>query len=61
MSTTDEEKLRKEINYWSQEALIAEEQGDEEQARKYFERAEALGGGWRVRDDAWQVSNDAVA
>jgi hypothetical protein len=44
MTTPDEEglRLRSAIDHWRDEALIAEEQGDEEQARKYFELAEKL-------------------
>jgi hypothetical protein len=44
MTTPDEERLslQKAIDYWRDEALVAEEQGDEDLARKWFELADAL-------------------
>lgn len=45
---TVEEKLKADIDYWNCEGLIAQEQGDEEQAKKYFEKAAAIA---RTLDD----------
>jgi hypothetical protein len=37
-----ERTLRETVDYWREEALIAEEQGDDEQAQKCFQKADAL-------------------
>jgi phage shock protein A len=39
---TEKEKLREDIDYWREQSVLAEEQGDELLAKEYLERAAAL-------------------